>query len=295
MDSRFSRNNLEDFLLYYSYYFPSRRSSRQKEAVLRFICEKYKDLSYEVNLVSAGKGLNKTSCCVVGDLKKAEHVYMAPLDTCRITHLPGYCIYPLDEKRRTKTDGYADVLETFLAFIGMVIIYFIVSRFTKDRFVTAGMEAAFMLLYSVAQNNRFTFSRSSAMAFVSALAAEKKDPKAAYVFIDNCADSYAGLNAFLLENKDLCCRAKRLIYFDFMANGETLIYASRRKKSISNVDMKTIILNEDYPACFTPCPNLAMIFTADTQENEYIVHKVRSKDDTHVDVDRLKTLLKSFE
>jgi len=298
MDSRFSRNNLEDFLLYYSYYFPSRRLNKEKEAVYRFIAEKFEgDLKRKVSFDSIKVGINKVGYCVIGDLEKAENIYMAPLDTAKIVRLPKYRLYPINEKKRTKIDAYAESLDTFLAFLVIVVVYLIGSRFTGNNVLIALAALLAVILFNFLQGNRFTFSPSSAMAFISTIAAnEPDDRKTAYVFIDRCADSYFGLKMFLVKHKDRCSGAKRLIYFDDLANGKELLWVSRKKRNmkITEEEIREVHLKEEYPACFETCQNLAMIITADDENGEYVVNKIRTAADKEINVSRLKKLLNAF-
>ena len=294
MDSRFSRNNIEDFLLYYSYYFPSRRLNKEKEAVYRFIAEKFEDLAYDVTFDSIKVGMNKVGCCILGDLKKAQKIYIAPLDTSKITHLPSFKVYPLNEEKRNRMNVAADALEVLLGFAGVVAVCLISSRFLTNRIAIALIAAAFMVIYNFLQSNRFTFSRSSAMALVSVLAAENKDPGNAYVFLDRCADSYFGLKMFLVKHKELCRKAKKLYYFDFMANGEKLLYIAKKRRNMDTGDLEItdISVNDADISCFEVCENLVMILCADEEKGEYVVNKIRTAEDKHVDVARLKKLLK---
>ena len=295
MDSRFSRNNIEDFLLYYSFYYPSRRLNKEKEAVYSFIAEKFsEDLHYPVNFDSIKVGVNKVGCCILGDLKKAQKIYIAPLDTSKITHLPFFKVYLLNEKKRNRMNVYSDGMEVLLGFAGVVSVWLISAHFLTNRMLIALIAAAFMLIYNFLQSNRFTFSRSSAMALVSVLAAEDKEMKNAYVFLDKCADSYFGLKMFLVKHKELCRKAKKLYYFDFMANGEKLLYVAKKKENFNEADLEivNVLANEEDLSCFEVCDNLSMIMCADQENGEYVVNKVRTAQDKHVDVVRLKKLIK---
>ncbi len=296
MDKRFTSNNLEDYLLYYSYYFSPRRLNSQKERVYRFLIDKFQnELGYRVDFGAVKVGFGKCGYCVLGDLKKAGEVYVAPLDTSRRTWMPGYRNYLINEEKKRKTDLLADAIDIVIAFALILAAYLLLRKLTSNYWIISGVITVIMLIYNLALMNKFTFNRNAAMALISTLAARQKDEKTAYVFLDRCADSFYGLRMFLAENKETLRKAK-VVYFDCMASGRELVYASVKKTGIPKVaGSKNLILDSsEAPKVFNTFNELTVVFTADEENGLYSVNNIRKPTDKKVDVKRLKEIIRTF-
>ena len=296
-------NSIQDFLIDFTYYMGKRIRNSDKQSVYTYLLRKFEtELGYKVSFDAAQAAVIKSGYCLIGDAERAETVFICPLDTSRKTYLPGYKLYPLNDKKRERTDFLAMAYDALLAIIIGLLINYLGGMLHMQTWLLIVITAVFLLGYTFLLNNRYTFSRSSACALVSYIAAHSQGRKYAFAFVDRCADSYVGLRLFLLKNREIFRKAHRIIYFDCLAHSDKLLYVCGKDNANSYPDQsgifdECIVLDGDgekTPVCFRENRRLIMITAADEKNGEYYVDNIKKASDRSMNVERLEKIAGLF-
>ena len=287
----------EELLVDVTYDYGKRVSNKEKEGIYRYLYKKFhEELGYKVDYGSVGTGVLKAGYCIAGNLENAEIVFTCPLDTSRATRLPKYRLYPFNEKKRKKQDRLALLWDDILAVLSGLLIFGIGILLKADQKIMIVLTTFYLLLYYFTLSNRFTFSRSASLALLIYTATLKPKKKCAFVFIDKCADSYAGLRLFLRQKEKELREVKQVIHFDSLGSGEKLVAAHKEKTKMmvdpALFDEEFIYKEKDerMPLCYEKTDSLVFVSLVDFDKEEYVVRNVRSMKDRVIQVERLQRI-----
>lgn len=288
---------LEDVLLRYVSNYGKRRSSRQKQNCCLYLQQLFQEeLHYPVKFERMGNGAGRVAVCVAGDLKRAEHVLIVPLDTPRRTCLPGYRYYPLDDDKAKKTELTAYALDTLLGIIcfgaGLTILWML----TRKLLPALVVGWICFLLYALTRSNFCNFTKSSAsMALVTHMAMRQADTftgkQYAYVFVDRCSESRAGLDMFLKRYEEDLRYKKQILFLDCLADGEKIFAASSgRQLELPGLEEEVYRPAADHTLLLSEHPELTLLMTGEEENQVWSVKNLRSGKDRKVNMKRLKKL-----
>lgn len=293
-------DRLEELLLQYTYYYGMRRSVSDKRKCYGYIDRKYgQEMGYTVTYGKLSVGVTRIGYCVVGDLKQAEQILVAPFNTQGRTSLPGYRFYPLDEKRTQVISAAANIIDAIAGWVLAAVIFGLVYLFVHHLWVSALCAVAAFIVYILTRNNIFNFSASAPLALMHYIAIHcKKKNKFAFVFLDKSADTYLPVRLFLIRHKQELIHAKRIWFLNNLARGETLLLVTERKDSTTaavkeQCDARCV--STDLPYCFQVTPKLTFLTAVDQdRKGRYCVKNLRCGKDKKMDVKRLHKLAQAL-
>lgn len=298
---------LEELLLQYTYFYGMRRSRGDKEKCYAYIQQKYEEMGYPVTYGKLSAGVTRMGYCQVGDLAKAETIFIAPFDTQQKTFFPFFRFFPLEEKRSqawfTLALIWDGLLEILLVLAGFSAVYFL----SKQLWAGLLTVVVIVLLYSFATKGIFNFSASAPLALMHYVAVHsQKRKKYAFVFLDRSSGDYLPLKFFLVQHKSeldaaQVAKTRRVLHLSNLAHSEELILAGDDftpgdlafAKACGAVTVKTE--GAARPLCLDNSSHLKFLTAVDQDKaGRYYVKDIRCKRDKTMDVKRLKTIAQAF-
>ena len=302
-----TEDRLEELLLQYTYYYGMRRSRGDKEKCYTYMHRSYEDMGYAVTYGKVSAGVTRMGYCQVGDLEKAETVFIAPFDTQKKTFFRPFRFYPLQETKSRTMAALAlvwdIVLEILLAVAGFAGVFYISAQMWAG-LLTA---VAIVLIYNFISKNIFNFSSSAPLALMHYIAIHsKKRKKYAFVFLDRSSDSYLPLKLFLIQHKaeleaSQVGKSRRILFLSNLAHSQELILAGDRftpeDQTFAENCGATLVKaeGEARPLCLDHSPRLKFLTAVDVdQKGQYYVKDIRCKRDKTMNVKRLKAIAQTI-
>lgn len=288
---------LEEVLLRYVSNYGRRRSNREKQNCYLYLQEVlHEELGYPVSFEQMGSGMARVGLCVAGELKRADNAFIVPLDTPRRTCLSEYRYYPLDDEKSKKQEMKAYALDTGIGVgcfaLGLTVLYLL----SKNLLIALIAGWICFLLYTLTRNNYCNFTKSSASMAVAThmamrLAGDPGAGRNAYVFVDRCAESRAGLDMFLRYYGDEICHMKHIVFLDCLADGDKLFAASGgRRLELPGLENQLYRAAGDRALILADHPELVFLMTGEEENQTWSVKNLRSSKDRKVNMKRLKQI-----
>ncbi|MDO4198405.1 MAG: hypothetical protein Q4D13_05405 [Erysipelotrichaceae bacterium] len=292
-------NKLEEILLQYTYYYGIRQSNDDKKKIYGYIYEIYNNkVGLKVTYDKLSLGPSHRGLCVVGNIAKADNVFIVPLDTKSKAYLYHYKYYPFNDKKTNFNKLAASLCDWGICLILMAIVYYLSYRLFAKGIVSAILAIVVMFIFHFFARNIFNFNSSAPMALLNYIAVNSPNKrKNAYVFLDMSDDNYVTLKAFLVKYKQQLSHAKKVLYLNNLAGGEHPVLAHGKETAMLNIAGAKEVLIEDnnMMPCFEVFPKLYILTGADiNNKGDYVVLNKRSKNDNKMDVKRLKEIAETF-
>ena len=234
---------------------------------------------------------------VVGDLKSAKTIVACAYDTPAKAVLPSMKYYPFNPSFNTKEEMNNLILQMLGAACCFLCIFFGVKNFRQVQLAMKVLIALYVLVFGYLcfrflrpSGNLVNFSRNSAsVAAMYKMIETVKNPKVAYVFLDqNCA-SYEG--AKLL--KEHVTDSQRVLLLDNLASGPKTVVAHRK-----NVDASSLMSEGWIDKEYEETSNLLsyfkksiMISCGCIHHQKFYVENTGTKHDYEVDMERLNLIV----
>jgi hypothetical protein len=288
---------LEDVLLRYVSNYGRRHSNREKQNGYLYVQAIMEELHYPVSFEQMGSGMARVGLCIIGDLKRADNVFIAPFDTPRKTRMPGYRYYPLDDEKTKKEEMKAYGVDTLLGVLSFVVVMTLVYVMSHNILLAVAAGWIGFLLYTWSRSNYCNFSKSSAsLAVITHMAMMKagnpeEQGKNAYVMLDRCAESRAGLDMFLKHYEEDLRHMKHIVYLDCLANGEKVFTASAgRRLELGELQEELTCARSDHAMLLQSHPEVEFLMTGEEKDGIWTIENIRSSKDKKVNMKRLKRM-----
>lgn len=301
-------------MLYFGGTFGKRFSRRQKDRFISFITKIMKELGYQVRTVTEKRKFGGNSVHVlIGEVEKADVIFVAPYDTASRILVPNYRYYPLDRQKNFKTEKMNSLLQYVLAGVILLICFFMLLHlgfpqngqmdFRIFPVLVPIVFAAFRIASGIP--NKFNFNRnSSSLLLISKLASTVKNKKkTAFILTDlscNFYEGYREIQEFFgekLQNKKVvvldCVGMEAPVYF--AGRKDSLTSDMERLKQIpTNLDVRFRELPEDQAddSVLYFFPNGVYIFSAQQEPGRLFVPDTRTGADSQVDFKQMEMLQK---
>lgn len=300
---------LQDLMMVYGVTLGKRRSKKQRYLFGLQLKESMNALGWQTNmqLPDKKKAILRVENVVVGDLKRAKTVFVAPFDTPTKALIP--CRYFPFHPELTINEEKKDLLLQGL--IGLLLIitaslptYIALTRKGWDLLwlIPAVLLCGLAIWIIKGRTNTFNFNRSSASVAVCAKLAEDLagSKNVAFAFCDRATTSYEG---YKLLAKELSPN-QTVVLLDCIAQGDQLVLAHG---TLANLKAKRLMellpvstLERTY-ADDQVGRNLLSLFpagivlTSGTIEGgELVVHNTRTPKDIGLDLPRLECIEKAL-
>lgn len=290
-------------MMLYGITLGKRYSKKQKAQFVEHICKEAKQCGYPVKLQSKQGKTRPLHNVIVGDLDSAKKVVIAAYDTPSKIYIPDYKYYPFNITKHLNQEKLNFFIQSILGFVAVLIAYFIWwqgSSYSLVIQVLTSVIAFLCICYAYAmfkgKANRCNFNRNSASIalLVSMMNDMKQDATVAFVFLDQGVNSYEGLRYFVNE-----LQHQQVLLLDCLAQGELLVCAH-----CDHVKSHSIINNtenlEFYDKCYESSKvqhnvlsiydNMLYLASGDMLEKQFVIRNTRSKQDYHVDLERLEKI-----
>lgn len=299
---------MKDEMMIFGVGLPRRFKAREKSVFAEEALKRFKAMGYAISLDQIKDKPAVVSNLVVGDIKKAKVVFVAPYDTPSQMLIPNYKYLPFNIRYNMKMEKINLFLQFLIVVLAAILGYFVLSRFQaadwwiQCLFVVAGLLLVWIIFhFSQAIPNKVNFNRNSAsIVLCLKLAEELKDQKVAFILADHASTSYRGIRA-IQTTYEAIEKKKKFILLDCLGHGDTLVAAHgpNMEKDVAilqSVAGELNLYDKAYSKEKTEINGLALLTNSlklcvGTIENkEFVIRKTRTKNDIYVDFERLEKI-----
>ena len=293
-------DNMREILIRVASIYGKRNNRRRKGNFLQIFKDKFAVSGIPVEVLS-GKEKDPSTHLIVGDLKKADTVYMTGYDTSTMFLLP-FPYYPLDRKKNSTVE-VIDLIIRILCAIGVILLdVFFLKDLEVNRFLFILLQAlisliVILLVFGAA--SPYNFDRNTAaITLLYQCAVEKKGKRPVFIYVDNTIQKGAYGYIYIAELLKDRLKGKKVVILDCIANGEE-IYCLHDEKTEAfflpeiegvSVKEKTITEEEKKNSPLREFEKAVYVVSGIERNGKITVKKTRTFFDSEVDIDRLEKL-----
>lgn len=296
---------MRDLMMTYGILMGKRFRRRDKKIFMEEISRDLKQCGCELMIAQSCSKMQPSSHLIIGNLEKAEQIIACAYDTGGKMLVPGAVYTPFHVEKNHRLDNLNLLLQSLAALalaggIGCCLWGFLrVSLAGRIALIILALILAYgIYLFCRGIDNKVNFNRNSAAVVLIRQLAETcvNDPQAAFILADHSSMNFTGLKQ--LAEAYPILQQKLVIWLDCVGIGETLMAActpaahgdaEAMAEKAPELHLQVRPYKEDrvQKTSLAFFRRMIVIASGRVQGREFIVESTRTKNDYHIDLERL--------
>ncbi|MGN1343225.1 MAG: hypothetical protein ACI4U3_01505 [Traorella sp.] len=270
-----------------------RYKTKEKELFLQETIKLCQEKGLKTSFQTKKSSVMKICNLVVGDVQKADLILACSYDTPSVAIFPKLKYFPFNPSYNVKEELKNTILQCICGSLFFLVIFFLIRGFMSSSLIVKILRVIFILICAFGcyrsfkpAGNRVNFARNSAsVAVLFKLIENVKNPKIAYVFLDQNCSSYEGAKLM----RDELSQNKHVLFLDNLASGDKTVLAYRKKEDIQKFDNVDWMKKEydETSNLLSYFDHAIMLSCGKIKDKKFYVEKTRTKYDYEVDMERL--------
>ena len=309
--------DLDELVMKYAIGANVRYKRKQKNKYVSMLGDEFQKMNYQVRGVIGKYNFHKALNLTVGDLLKADKIYICPYDTPARSYGKKSDYYPLDGKNNFNTNFLTSFLPLLL--FGLIGLFYILYVLPKIDFILKPVWSVFLVIIFIGLMliayfmtmgiaNQVNFNRNSAgvitLINMASMLSDAEKEKVAFVFTDYSYTSHAG-DKMLRNALPKTIDNRKIVYLDCVGNGQEFVIGYRDK---STQDSKTFSkcfaehplrkkLTEDNMkfSSISYYPRGLIITKGSRTPAGFVVENTQTKEDMNIDFEAIEKLSEALK